>query len=427
MGLFNRKNKKVSNLEEAPLGYWEEASYMMVIPEDNDFEILPKDIIKKIKGMKEVTFKDHYFDQDVNTLFVELKYHEEEYKIGFFSGGFSLPEIYINPSFYFNEKELEKLKDAKTALTIFMEFSKKAKESFHLQLKIATTLVPNLIGLVDESAERLLPAKWATIAANSTVTPGPSDMFNIHAVYSESGEVWMHTHGLCRCGLTELEILKSNKDNYKIHYNLINTFASYIIDKNGEYNPRKEIAFLGVLSNQNPIVAICKSWTEALSYYKKLELGGIEDREGAHNTRTSPIFLYKTEEDMKQDKLSKVTDYDKEWGDNPIFFFSDEETLRMKTLAMERFDYVKDAFKDKDNKLSIKIGLPFDNGESYEHIWFELVEFKGKKFKAKLTQEPYNISDMHVGDEEWFTVEDVTDWIIFTPKFEISPKNTYLL
>lgn len=426
MSLFKRK-KEETKLQEAPLGYWEKAPYMMAIPDDNDYEFLPNEIIGKIKDMEDVTFESDYFDKKTNVLYVKLKYHDEDYEIGFFSGGLELPDMYINPSFYFSEEEIKKLHDAKVALTIFMEFKKNAKESFHLQLKIATTVVPNLIGLIDESAERLLPAKWAIIAANSKVTPGPSDMYNIHAVYNESGEVWMHTHGLCRCGLTELEILKSNKENYKNHYNVINTFASYIIDKNDEFNPREQIAFLGILSNRTPIVAICKSWVDALSEYDNLKLGGVLDRKQAHNTRTSPIFLYKTEEDEKNKKLSKVTDYDDLWGDNPIFFFTDEETLRMKMLAMERFDCVKKAFKNKDNKVIIKIGLPIDSGEDFEHIWFELKEFDGDRFKAQLTQEPYNVSNIHKGDEKWFTLEDVTDWIIFTHKFEIKPQNVYLL
>lgn len=425
MSLFKRKNE--ANLQEAPLGYWEKASYMMAIPENNNYEFLPSEIIEKIKDIEEVTFESDYFDKKTNVLYVKLKYHDEEYKIGFYSGGLNLPDTYINPSFYLSEEEIKKLHNIKKALTIFMEFKKNAKKSFHLQLKIATKVVPNLIGLIDESAERLLPAKWAMITANSKVAPGPSDMYNIHAVYTESGEVWMHTHGLCRCGLTELEILKSNKENYKNHYNVINIFASYIIDKNGEFNPREQIAFLGILSNRTPIVATCKSWVDALSEYDNLELGGILDRKQAHNTRTSPIFLYKTEEDEKNKKLSKVTDYDNSWGDNPIFFFSDEETQRMKTLAKERFDYVKKAFKNKDNKIIIKIGLPIDSGESFEHIWFELIEFDKNKFKARLTQEPYNVSNIHEGDEKWFTLEDVTDWIIYTPKFDISPKNIYLL
>ena len=165
----------------------------------------------------------------------------------------------------------------------------------------------------------------------------------------------------------------------------------------------------------------------SLKEYKNLDLGGPQDREDGHNTKTSLIFLYKSEEDEENKVLTKVSEFNDLWGENPIFFISDEETARMKSLAMERFDYVKEEFKNKDNHIIIKIGLPVDDDGNFEHIWFELLEFVGDKFKAKLLQEPYDVKDIHEGDERTFTVEDVTDWIIYTPSFSVTPGSAYLL
>lgn len=50
-----------------------------------------------------------------------------------------------------------------------------------------------------------------------------------------------------------------------------------------------------------------------------------------------------------------------------------------------------------------------------------------ERFKARLLQEPYNVEGIHNGDERWYTVEDVTDWIIYTPDFTVSPDKAYLL
>ena len=75
----------------------------------------------------------------------------------------------------------------------------------------------------------------------------------------------------------------------------------------------------------------------------------------------------------------------------------------------------------------IKIGLPLKEIGKFEHIWFELLEFEGEKFKAKLTQEPYDIDNMHEGDEAWFTVNDVTSWTIYTKNKTIDPDLVYLL
>ena len=72
------------------------------------------------------------------------------------------------------------------------------------------------------------------------------------------------------------------------------------------------------------------------------------------------------------------------------------------------------------------MGLEVPNG-GYEHIWFELLEFKGSKFKVRLTQEPYYFPDIHEGYEAWYKINDLTDWIIYTKKATVTPDNAYIL
>ena len=52
---------------------------------------------------------------------------------------------------------------------------------------------------------------------------------------------------------------------------------------------------------------------------------------------------------------------------------------------------------------------------------------KGDEFKARLTQEPYDVDNIHEGDEAWFTVKDVTNWTIYTKNVAIDPNLVYLL
>lgn len=418
---FKRKEPKYT---EAPLGYWEEKSYMLVIPANEEEDIL-KDSIDHIASIKGVEVKDNHYSVDENVIYVNLTYNNEEYEVGMYYGNISVPEFYLNKNFLFTEQEKEAVLRARRALTIFMKFSNDVKRSFHLQLKIAVSIVPNLIGMLDESAENMLPPKWVNMCVKSKVLPSIKDLFTIQAVYGDDKKVWLHTHGCARCGVTELEILESDKENFQKHYNLINTYAMYLIDKKDEFDAHYNGAYIGRLINGLPVVATCVSWTEGILKYKKLKLGNIEDRKDGHNSKTSIVFLYTSEEDEKNRKLNPVSIYDKFWGDNPIFFISNEETNRMKELAIERFQYVKDNFEG--NTILVKIGLPLKEPDKYEHIWFEIKEIKGNKFKAVLTQEPYDIADIHKGYEAWYTKDDITDWIIYTPTLAISPSTAYLL
>lgn len=412
---------------EHELNYWEEYSYMEVITSDWSSNYI-KTAINNISKIKDLDVKDRNFDVESGTINLKIEYRNESFDIGIFSGTINVPDFYFG-KFYFSEFDKEKILNSKQAITVFMKYNKNYDVCYHLQLKICASIAPDMVGLLDESAEKLLPAKWVLEAAEIETPPNPKSIFNVHAVQGNDGKVWLHTHGLARCGVPELEIVESSEVNSRNHYYLIATYAVYILDKYKKGESIEGGLFLGRLENGFPIVATSVSWTKGIKEYKKLDLGGLKDRENSHNTRSNIIFLYANEKDEEKNVLSKVSIYDEVWGDNPIFYFSNEETARMKSLAMERFSFVKEEFKNKDNTILIKIGLPIKNGDSdsYEHIWFELLEFKGNKFKAKLTQEPYDVSDIHTGDEKWFTVNDVTDWIIYTKRFPVTPDDVYLL
>lgn len=426
MGLFDFGKKYKKELKVAPLYYWEEQSYMLAVPRHMNEEVL-SEAEERIKSIPGVELRSIQSNDTPAVRFV-VAYDGEEYAGGMYVGDFGLSGILQKQEFYFSNEEWDELKKADKAVTIFLKFNNDAKKSFHLQLKLIVAMVPDLLGVMDESAERMLCARWVKMAASSNVTPGSKDLFTVQAIGGKDDGVWLHTHGLCRCGLTELEIVDSDAQNYRNHSDVINTFGSMLLDKKDNVEPRKSSFFLGYLSNNQPIVTTYVPWNEALDEYPKLKLGGEADRVDAHNSQTSIVFLYTSEENEKNQKLTKVTAYDKLWGDNPLFFFSNEETQRMRSLARERFNLVKDALQN-GNHVLIKIGLKQDSGDpdELEHIWFELNEFDGERFRATLTQEPYNVSNIHTGDERWFTIEDVTDWMIYTKEYAVSPDLAYLL
>jgi len=418
--------KKEKELKEAPLYYWEEKSYMSVVLKDEETDILKDslDRIKKISGLKILESK---FSIENGAINLKVSYYDIGYEVGIFGGEINIPQYYLNSNMLFKDEEKKAILAARKSVTIFMKFGTDALNAYHLQIKLAAALVPDMLGLLDESAEKVLPAKWVLMAAGSKVLPNPIELFSVQAVSLDNGEVWLHTHGLCRCGIAELEILQSNTKNYEEHYNLISSYAVYLLDKHRKQEKIVGGVYIGILINNNPIVVTSISWTKALSLYEKLALGGLADRKNNHNSRSEVIFLYKSEEDEKNNVLSKVNIYDEWWGKNPIFFISDEETARMKLLAIERFAYLQEAFLDKENKVLLKIGVPLEQKGKFEHIWFELLEIKGKKFRAKLTQEPYNIPNMHTGDEATYTIDDITDWIVYTKEFRVTPDTAFLL
>lgn len=406
---------------EQPLNYWEEFSYMSVIlPHENTNFI--KNCLDRISSIPNLEIENQNFDVEKGITSLQIRYEKEIYEVSFYLNQISVQEFYLNQNFFFTEEEKEKIKTAQKALTIFMKFYGNNQKCYQLQLKLAVAIVPDFLAVLDESAEKILPAKWVLMTANSKLLPNPTSLFSVQAINNQKKEVWLHTHGLCRCGMRELEILASNENNYQNHYQLLVTYALYLLDQKHDLKCLEEGALIGCLTNGNPIVVTSKPWIQGIKEYKPLTLGHKKDRKNSHNTKSNILFLY-----QEEGKIQKLSVFDNKWGDNPLFLLSEEETKRMKELAIERFDYVKKAFQNKNNKVLLKIGLPLEEKGKFEHIWFELLEIKENKMKVKLTQEPFEAKNIKVGEEAWYKIADLTDWIIYTDKFSISPDNAYLL
>jgi len=424
---FFKKENKNSKLEEAPLNYWEKESYLMALPSSGYVDV-SEDTILRVRDIAGVDIIESALPNEEKPGHIVLSFEDEIYEIGFYKGDFTLPEMLSRQGYYFTEEEMEAIARSESALTVFMEFPGDSRKAYHLQLKVVKAMVPDLLAVMDESAERLVSGRWVTLATESNVAPSAQSLFTVQAVGGENGSVWLHTHGLNRCGLYELEVLSSDQDNYSDHFNVINTFASILLDSKDRPEPGDGVR-IGMFDVNRPMVATYVSWTKGLSEYPGIDLGGIEDRRQGHNTKTAVVFLYKEEKDEMTRTFRKVSEFNGLWADNPLFFISTRETERMSALARERFGMVK-YMAEKNCPVILKIALRTDHGESdddHEHIWFELIRFDGDEFEARLTQEPYDVSAMHTGDVGRYSVDNVTDWLIQTPDFTVAPDNAYLL
>ncbi len=430
MAIFPFKKKKSQEaLCEQALSYWEESSYIIAIPEKDRID-MSDSVFDRLAAINGVEITDRHLPDSNGAGHFMVRYDGETYEVGFYDGDFSLPDFFGNQGYYFTDEEMASIHRARKAVTIFMKFGSDSKKSYHLQLKIAKAIVPDLLAVMDESAERLVSARWVNLAVESAVVPGSNALFTVQAVGGDKGEVWLHTHGLNRCGLYELEILRSDAENSNSHYNVIATLASHMLDHESEPPTPCEGVYIGMLSDQTPIVATHISWTKGLKEYPSRTLGGVNDRKEGHNGHTALVFLYTCEKDEINGIMHKVSEYDGRWEDNPIFFISSVETNRMSCLAQERFGIVSYMSRKDDCHILVKIGLETDTpstDDEREHIWFELIESDGDRFKARLIQEPYNVSGMHEGDEGWYEKKDVTDWHIYIDKFAVTPDTAYLL
>ncbi len=413
------KKKKEKELFIHPLNYWEEESYI-IIPYKSDE--LDRDSITnklsmidnfKLKGLAECS-------EDKFGRFV-FEYNNDSYEINYILDSFKLPNTNDSQLDKFSEEDLIKISDCDKCLVLSMEFNEDFLKQYKMQLLLASFLLPDLVCIIDESSENILHYKQVRSISMSSCLPSSSILYRIHAVV-DNDKIWIHTHGLSRCGLPELEIVESNKDNYLYHYNIIYTLADILINRG--INEENKY-FIGYVNENIPLLVTLKPWVDGLKEYPNIDLGGPVDRKMEHNTNFSIIFTYESEDNMKNNIYDKINIYDDLWDDEQLFFITNEETDRMKIMAQENFDYVKRYF-DKGCKILIKIGIKISEG-SCEHMWFELLDIiDDDTFKAKLLSTPYNV-DLKEGDIDIYKLNQVTNWTIYYEDLEYDPNNVYEL
>lgn len=407
----------------------EQKSYMLVVPKKEEDLMDLDGILSRLRDAQD--FKLGEMNMQEEKLYLEILYQGSTFQAEVYPTTYSVPEMYRIQHF-FSDIDVEEIQKSENGLAVELDFGENALQSYHLQLKLIDTILPEKLAVFDDSSEKVLSGKWVALAARSDIPPAPRYLYTVQAVYNEDEDcVWLHSHGLNRCNLTELEILDSHKETYQEYYNVIETMANRMLELDEPLHPYEPL-FLANLGQGYSLVTTYVPWEDAIGFYDKGILGGREDRKESHNQDTSLIFLYLDEESFKKGQFAPVSVVDDLLIDNPMYMFTLKETERMKALAKERLAYVKTAMKQKDVTILVKLGLEVDEeyktkNNSHEHIWFELKEITDQDLTAMLTQEPYYVSGIKKGDIRTYSYDAITDWLILTPQRRLTPDDAYML
>jgi hypothetical protein len=271
------------------------------------------------------------------------------------------------------------------------------------------------------------------MTAESDVAPSPNCMFIAHIVNDteKSDSVWLHTHGLNRCGTIELEILGANMGNWRNLGNALNEIAYRLIGDN-KFIDEKEPITVGVFADNKDIVVTWQRSEWALRDFPKGILGGVDDRNDEHSINMGVVYVYASEKDAMNGKLTSILKYAEKLTENTVYYKTTAETQRMRALALERVEYMKKISASlKDCTVLIKIGLTPDpeygfDDDQYEYIWFEADEMGEDTFKATLTQDAYYVEGMTEGVQREFLYSEIVDWRVFNDEETFTPDDVYL-
>ena len=404
-------------------------SLMVCIPKQGE-DISLETVLYRIKNNSLLEYKAKSGGDKNMELVVTINGKDVRFTVAKRDGLEELPYNYRRLG-NFKEDEYREMEACKEKLIMAMDYEGEPHEEFHNQLKIIHVMIPNLLAILDCSTENILNGKWVALAAESATTPLTRYLFCVQIIKGKKTN-WLHTHGLRRLGLPELEILDSDNENFDAHYNVIEVFAEQMIRSSiDEPMEEGDSIYIASLENDIPLICTMLNWKDAVKYYRGLKQGRAKDRDEWHSEETNVIMVYTGPDEEAHKKYSKLQIYDKIISNNPMFYRSSDETDRMESLARERAVYLKKIMSEAGSEALVKIGL--DTEERYheitsrEHIWFEVIEIGDNYIKAELTQEPYYIDNLHTGDVREFKFEQLTDWLACYRNMRITPNNVYLI
>lgn len=432
-------------------------SNMAIIPREKNFILSTLNVKKALLNNKD--FKLSSFDETGNKdsdtkvdCKIRILYFDEEFEVEIYS--IKASSLHLQEYGFANNIDEESLKIAceqEDCLVTSMYFGKDKISSFHLQLKILHTIIPNASLVVDFMSYRLLSPYWLKMTAESFIPPSPDYLYTLHCVFDENkGEdckYWFHTHGLQRCGSVELEMLNISSKGYEQMHVLLNMTVKKFLTHPAKEQERFTIGYDGMGIN------LCwLRWEEALKDLPKEILGGTPDRNGEDNVHSDPAGVLFAVEDGN---MISPEIYAPTLAINPIYYITTQETNRMSALAKERFDLFEEEFYDKRNiskrqsllkkvfkkkkvqendwAFLVKLGLVVDSSnindidDEKEHLWFEVLSINDNQVEGKLLNQPYWIAKLNEGDVKKYPLELLTDWIIYAPDMTYTPDTIYQL
>lgn len=328
----------------------------------------------------------------------------------------------------FVEAEKDLIRQSRWAIGVETMFGEDPLADFHRQVQVVNAAVPDSPALLDPVSCVLRPGEWTRRVAGTTTPPDPTNLFCVHSVRDDAddnGPLWLHTHGLIRCGGMEWESLGIARDNVHGIGTLLNTVALIHLDK--EAPPSGEPFAVG---RNLPLV-----WLPQRQGLRKFPAGlpgGIKDRDPIHSL-PSGILLRKTRNWFR--RYRDLNAYGPLLDENPIFWLSDKETTRMSAMARERLGEFLRRFQEHGQQTDdwvflVKLGYRVDGGQSdkdREHLWFQVHAIDGQRVEATLVNEPYDIAAMHDGDRGWHDLSLLTDWTVMSKFGRFGPDEIFLL
>lgn len=255
--------------------------------------------------------------------------------------------------------------------------------------------------------------------AEDDIDPPAETLWTIHAVQQQAGAstnaqplTWLHTHGLWRCGLPELEILEVPASDTPAGAMLLNDIAEMLLEQPPTQPHDVYVIGAGLAVRFQP-------WEEVAPYVADDVPGGVPDREGPQNRAhagvravvcaTEPAGSYRKVWTWPEEVIRRLQ------SGNAALFMTTHASQRQAKLAALHMPAFREAFTSADAAdatFLAKAAYEFRAGEQThrEHLWLQVQSLDGDEIHGTLLNEPVGDLPLKRGQAVTVGAQQITDW-----------------
>jgi len=262
----------------------------------------------------------------------------------------------------------------------------------------------------------------------------PSDvLWTIHAVQQQQREdvehpcVWLHTHGLWRCGLPELEMLEVPSDQMQPAAMLLNDVASMTMEQRPA-QPGQPYEIGGDLR------VVFQPWDAVAPFLTESVPGAMRDRQGEANIAHTGVRAVVCDE-------QPVGSFRKLWvwpssvldklqqGSTGLYLPARTAQRQAKLAQLHWPQFVAACDRMEDGWVCLVKAAMDIRGESIdgqpvrEHVWASVVRIDADTVVANLADQPQGDLGVNAGDEVTVRAAQVTDWQVDAPQGVFVPES----
>jgi hypothetical protein len=279
--------------------------------------------------------------------------------------------------------------------------------AYHNHLRVAAALGDGLaVACADMQSLSLRSMTTLRQLADCEVEPAPDELYQIHAVTDDNGHCWMHTHGLRRFDLPELDLLRVPNAQSDTAATILQWLVGMLLEEHIPNRGRVVEFGEGLKSSLVPLERVLKR-------LKPDELGGAREREAPDHAGWRMAVV-----DAGRGGTARVAPARllEAAARNAVYWSSSLESERRARLARARFGHAAAAYYSTQfahKHMSVKIGIPADErgrnhehlldaahlprGIHREHMWFTVQRIEGGTVEGVLENRPVYARWMSAG------------------------------